>query len=88
MLIRETTTYECWCNHCSTGQMSQIHDILLEERVDTNQLIGRIITCRECGKENEIEDVLVVVPTSFIVCSKTNISKAKSNEEMMKWLIK
>jgi len=86
MILRSMIIQECWCKNCSAGQMDKIHDILLREKVLESALIGRKIVCDKCGFENEIEDIIGIIPTSFLVSSKNETSKIKSNDEIMNWL--
>jgi len=86
MILRSTTIQECWCPKCSAGQMEKIHDIIFHEGIPPTRLIGRKIICDKCGFENKIEDVISVVPTSFLVSSINERSKHKTNDELMKWL--
>lgn len=86
MIIRETHISECWCPQCASGQMAQIHDILMKEKTSVSKLMRRKITCENCGVENEITDVLELIPTSYLVSSVNEISKVKSNNELMNWL--
>ena len=86
MILKEMIIHECWCEHCSEGQMRQIHDILFKEQILMQDLIDRKITCEKCGQENIITDVLSVVPTSFMVSSRSELSKAKANDDLNKWL--
>ena len=86
MLIRSTTIHECWCPKCGTGQMEQIHDILFKEKVELANMVGRKFTCKKCGDENVLDDVLIVIPTQFMVASHNDSNKAKSNEELKNWL--
>lgn len=87
MHIRQTTIHEAWCSNCSAGQMEQIHDMLFKEKKQLSDLIGTTITCK-CGHENVIDDVLIVIPTHFMVASSKDANKVKSNEELSKWLDK
>lgn len=89
MIIKQTTIYECFCASCHAGQMEQIFSIVFENKQSTTDMIGQKITCKECGSENEVQDVLQVYPTSFIVGSATNMHKGKQgkvNEDLYKWL--
>lgn len=86
MIIRSTTIHECWCPKCGTGQMEQIHEVLFKEKVQLTDMIGRKFTCVKCGTENELNDVLIVIPTHFMVASHNDTNKAKSNEELANWL--
>ena len=88
MIIRQTTIHECWCPKCSTGQMEQIHDTLFKDKVQLTEMIGKTITCAKCGSENQVDDVLIVIPTHFMVASHKDANKAKSNDELSKWLDK
>jgi len=49
-------------------------------------MIGKSITCSKCGSENDVDDVLIVIPTHFMVASHNDANKAKSNDELNKWL--
>lgn len=86
MIIRSTTIHECWCPKCGNGQMEQIHEVLFKEKVQLTDMIGRKFTCAKCGVENELNDVLIVIPTHFMVASHNDANKAKSNEELANWL--
>lgn len=89
MIIRQTTIYECFCPNCHSGQMEQIFDKSFNEKESINSLMGQSIKCQSCGEENEIEDIVLVYPTSFIVGSSQEVGKgkqAKTNEELFKWL--
>lgn len=86
MILRETQISECWCPNCHNGQMGQIHQILFEEKITVKELIGRKITCQHCGIENELEDVIILMPVEFYVATESQKSKAKSNNELFKWL--
>lgn len=86
MIIRQTTIHECWCPQCSAGQMERIHDILFKEKMPLTEMVGKTITCAKCGSENPVEDVLIVIPTHFMVASQSDANKAKSNDELNKWL--
>lgn len=66
--------------------MEQIHQIMFEEKTPPAQLVGRKLTCPNCGQENEIEDALDILPTTYLVSSANSRSKAKSNEELKNWL--
>lgn len=66
--------------------MGQIHDLVFAEKKQLAEFVGRKITCKECGQENEIEDVLQLIPTEYLVTTANNINKAKSNQEMSNWL--
>lgn len=86
MILREMSVQECWCASCHAGQMGQIHDIMMKEKVTTKDLVGRKIICEKCGTENEIEDVIHIIPTAYLVTSNNMINKAKSNDELHNWL--
>lgn len=86
MILRETRIQECWCAKCAAGQMEQIHDLQFNQKIAPGDLIGRTIVCKTCGHENTIEDFLSIIPTAFLVASKNELSKVKSNEEIKKWL--
>lgn len=89
MIIKQTTIYECFCPSCHAGQMEQIFSILFESKQSATDLIEQVITCKECGTDNTVEDVLLVYPASFVVGSAINMHKgkqAKVNEDMYKWL--
>ena len=66
--------------------MDQIHDILFKEKRPLTDMIGKSITCSKCGSENDVDDVLIVIPTHFMVASHNDANKAKSNDELNKWL--
>ena len=66
--------------------MDQIHDILFKEKQPLTDMIGKSITCSKCGSENTVDDVLIVIPTHFMVASHNDGNKAKSNDELNKWL--
>jgi hypothetical protein len=66
--------------------MEHIHEILFKERVQLTEMIGRKFTCAKCGQENELDDVLIVIPTHFMVASQKDTAKVKSNEELQNWL--
>lgn len=86
MILREMSIQECWCENCSAGQMGQIHDILMKEKASLKELIGRKIVCQSCETENEIEDVLHIIPTAYLVTTDKMVNKYKSNEELANWL--
>lgn len=86
MILRETRVSECWCPKCSTGQIGQIHDMLMNNSAKVTDLIGKEIKCNQCGTINILEDVLELVPTSFFVASAKDFSKVKSNTELNNWL--
>lgn len=91
MIIKQTTIYECFCPSCYAGQMEQIFSVTFTNKQSPGDTIGQIITCKECGAENKVEDILQVYPTSFIVGSATNAHKGKQgkvNEDLYKWLNK
>jgi len=88
MILRSMTIQECWCPNCGRGQMDYIQDILFKEGISENKLIGRKLICERCGAENEIEDVLLIIPTSFLVSSSNDLTKIKSNEDIFNWLNK
>ena len=66
--------------------MDQIHDILFKDKKQLTEMIGKTITCSKCGSENAVDDVLIVIPTHFMVASHNDANKAKSNDELNKWL--
>jgi hypothetical protein len=66
--------------------MDQIHDILFKAKQPLTDMIGKTITCSKCGSENPVDDVLIVIPTHFMVASHNDSNKAKSNDELNKWL--
>jgi cytochrome c-type biogenesis protein CcmH/NrfF len=86
MIIRETIIYECWCTHCHKGQMKDLFQRSFEENKHLSSYLGETLKCDHCGKDNLIEDFLSVVPHSFMVMSKHEISKGKSNDELGKFL--
>lgn len=86
MIIKEMTITECWCSKCSAGQVGKLHDIIMSENISMQNLIGRAIVCDNCGHRNVIEDVLMVIPTSFLISTSKEINKAKANDELKKWL--
>lgn len=89
MIIRQTTIYECFCPHCHSGQMEQIFEKSFNNQESINNFMGQSIKCNSCGELNEVEDIVLVYPTSFIVGSVQETSKgkqAKTNEELFKWL--
>jgi len=88
MIVRSTRIQECWCPNCLSGQMEKIYEITFAEGVDEKSLIGRKVKCERCGFENIIEDVVDVIPLSFLVSSRSELSKAKSNEDLFNWLNK
>jgi hypothetical protein len=86
MIIREMKVQECWCGHCSAGQMEQIHEILFREKIGPAQLIDREITCVKCGNINKVDDFLSIIPTAYLVSAQSEVSKVKSNQELSNWL--
>lgn len=88
MIIRETKIQECWCDNCSSGQMGKIHDLFMLNKDLSLNPVGIKIKCDSCGVENTVEDILIVMPTSYIIHSEKDCSKQKSNQELKKWLEK
>jgi len=87
MILRETKISECWCEKCHKGQMPAIHQILFDEKEkNLESLVGRKIKCNNCGFENTIEDILIVIPVEFLVSSQYEASKGKSNSDLNEWL--
>ena len=77
---------ECWCSNCSIGQMEIINKIIFENHMTYKQMVGQEITCDKCGHKNIIEDLLSMIPTSYLVASKNKTSLKKSNEDLLNWL--
>lgn len=87
MIIRETRVQECWCPICGSGQMADIHSLCMESKdLSLHKLHGKEIVCKNCGAKNIVEEILVVIPASFLVSAKSDFSKAKSNDDINKWL--
>lgn len=86
MILRTMTISECWCANCHKGLMGQIHDQMMEKKLQPKDLIGMHIICKHCDNEDLIDDVLELIPTTYLVASKSEISKTKSNEELKNWL--
>lgn len=86
MILRTMTISECWCGKCHGGLMGQIHDIMMQEKLSMKDMIGRHVICKHCDNEDIIDDVLELIPTTYLVASKSEISKTKSNEELKNWL--
>jgi transcription initiation factor IIE alpha subunit len=86
MIIRETTIYECWCEHCHKGQMKDLFQKAFDEKIHLSEFVGQTFKCEVCGEDNTIEDFLTVVPHSYMIASKHEFSKAKSNDELGKYL--
>lgn len=78
--------HECWCSHCGAGQMDVIHDIFFNDRISDRELIGKEIKCSHCGKTNVIEDVINIIPSTFLISSDQEYSKVKANEDLAKWM--
>jgi len=68
--------------------MEKIYDIIFSEKIHESLLVGRKITCDACGFENVVEDFIDIIPLSFLVSSRKDASKHKSNEELSNWLNK
>jgi len=86
MIVRSMRMQECWCSNCTAGQMDKIYDIIFSEKISERALIGRKITCHRCGFDNVIDDVIDIIPSTFLVSSNKEASKYKSNEELLNWL--
>lgn len=85
MIIRETRILECWCPVCGHGQMEQILQKGFDEQIDVNKTIGRIFKCQNCNSENIIEDFISLIPQSFLIMSKNDMTKVKQNEYLRKF---
>ncbi len=86
MILRVTTVMECWCPKCSSGQMAQILDKSFNGAIPPKALVGKTLVCSNCKAENKIEDVLWLIPESFMVSSSRDNSEPKSNSELANWL--
>ena len=84
MIVKNVLIQECWCPVCNAGQMGAIHAMIMSDR--SSNLIGTKVTCKSCGTENEITDVLEVIPTEFYVSSQNESSIWKCNDDLKKWL--
>lgn len=85
-IIRETRILECWCPKCHHGQIKNIlNDSFTNDR-NIIESVGKEYTCENCGLVYEVGDYLSVMPNAFMVASRSQLSKAKSNLEMEAWL--
>ena len=82
MIVRDTRILECWCPICGIGQMEQILQKGFEEQKDVSQMVGESFECKKCKTINVIEDFISIIPQSFMVMSKNDLSKAKQNEDL------
>jgi hypothetical protein len=67
MVIRETIITECWCSHCGSGMTSIVNDASFMKGIQLKEMIGNGVVCNNCQKENIIEDIIIMIPTEFIV---------------------
>lgn len=86
MLLRTVNISECWCPNCGAGQMEQIWQLTFAEKISQAALVGKKFICEKCKQENTIEDVVSIIPTSFLVSAKNEMDKIKSNQEIINWL--
>lgn len=45
-------------------------------------MVGESFECEKCKTINIIEDFISIIPQSFMVMSKNDLSKAKQNEDL------
>lgn len=77
MIIRDTRILECWCPKCGLGQMEKLLQKGFLEQKDISQMVGESFECDKCKTINVIEDFISIIPQSFMVMSKNDLSKAK-----------
>jgi hypothetical protein len=87
MVIRETIITECWCSHCGSGMTSIVNDASFMKGIQLKEMIGNGVVCNNCQKENIIEDIIIMIPTEFIV-SGLKENKSKTNKDLNNWLRK
>lgn len=85
-VIRETRILECWCPKCHAGQIKTILGETYQNNQPLIESIGKEYKCQNCETVYEIGDFLSVVPQGFFVASRSEASKAKSNNEIEQWL--
>jgi cytochrome c-type biogenesis protein CcmH/NrfF len=85
MIIRETRVLEAWCPVCGAGQMEQILQTGFDEQIDVNKTIGRTFKCKNCQSENIVDDYISLIPQSFLIFSKNELTKAKQNDDIKKF---
>jgi len=73
-------------SHCGVGQVAKILQKSFENEEPLQDYIGQNFTCQNCKTENIVEDILSLIPESFLISSHNDISKFKSNQELKKWL--
>ena len=59
---------------------------MMQKKLSGKDLIGMHIVCKYCDTEDLIDDVLELIPTEYLVASKSELSKPKSNQELKDWL--
>lgn len=85
-IIRETRILECWCPKCHQGQIKTIlNDSFTNDRALLDS-VGKEFKCENCGLLYEVGDYLSVMPNAFMVASRSQESKVKSNTEIDAWL--
>lgn len=85
-IIRETRILECWCPKCHQGQVKTLlNDSFTNDRA-LFECVGKEFKCENCGLEYEVGDYLSVMPNAFMVASRSQESKVKSNTEVDAWL--
>lgn len=85
MLIKNMNVTECWCPECGHGQMEQIMDITFKEKIQLVKMIGRTVKCKECGNEEIIDDVINLIPQTFLVQSSNDLMNYKKDESVAKF---
>lgn len=80
MIIKETRILECWCP-CGAGQVAQLLQKSFEEKTNLAEFIGRKFICPNCKEENTIEDVLQMIPESFLVTSQLDVATYKAHKQ-------
>lgn len=85
MIIRETRIIECYCE-CGTGQVQELLQHTFDEKILLNEMIGKNFKCKNCGKENLIEDIVQLIPLEFMVSNMESYNKIKNNSDLKKYL--
>jgi hypothetical protein len=85
-IIRETRILECWCPKCHQGQVKTLlNDSFSNDRA-LLECVGKEFKCENCGLVYEVGDYISVMPNAFMVASRSQGSKVKSNMEVESWL--
>jgi hypothetical protein len=82
VIIKRMTIMECWCPNCGTGQMESIMADSFKNKKPVESYIDTEIECKNCKEKLQIDDVVNLIPESFLLASVKDINNYKKDNSV------